>query len=112
MNKRSRVIAISATTLAVAAGGAGLAVAGGTGGEDANESETPITGSALEQAKSAALDHVGEGSVTGTEVGDEESYYEVEVTRDDGSQIDVQLDRGFNVVGDEAETGAEASDND
>jgi hypothetical protein len=111
MNKRSRVIAISATTLAVAAGGAGLAVAGGTGGEDANES-APITGSALEQAKSAALDHVGEGSVTGTEVGDEESYYEVEVTRDDGSQIDVQLDRGFNVVGDEAETGAEASDND
>ena len=112
MNKRSRVIAISATTLAVAAGGAGLAVAGGTGGEDAIESETPITGSALEQAKSAALDHVGEGSVTGTEVGDEESYYEVEVTRDDGSQIDVQLDRGFSVVGDEAETGAEASDND
>ncbi len=112
MNKRSRVIAISATTLAVAAGGAGLAIAGGTGGEGANESETPITGSALEQAKSAALDHVGEGSVTGTEVGDEESYYEVEVARDDGSQIDVQLDRGFNVVGDEAETGAEASDND
>jgi hypothetical protein len=32
-------------------------------------------------------------------VGDEESYYEVEVTRDDGSQVDVQLDENFAVVG-------------
>ena len=32
-------------------------------------------------------------------MGDEESYYEVEVTRGDGSQVDVQLDRSFHVVG-------------
>jgi hypothetical protein len=32
-------------------------------------------------------------------VNDEESYYQVEVTKTDGSQFDVQLDRGFNVVG-------------
>jgi uncharacterized membrane protein YkoI len=112
MNKRNKITAIGATTLAVAAGGAGIAVAGGTGGEDANENEAPITGSALDQAKSAALDHTGEGSVTATEVGDEDSYYEVEVTLDDGSQVDVQLDRGFKVVSDEAETGAEANDQD
>jgi hypothetical protein len=36
--------------------------------------------------------------VTGTEVGDEEGYYEVEVTRADGSQVDVHLDRGLNVL--------------
>jgi hypothetical protein len=36
--------------------------------------------------------------VTGTEVGDEESYYEVEVTLDDGRQVDVQLDESFAVV--------------
>ena len=36
-------------------------------------------------------------------MGDEESYYEVEVTRADGSQVDVQLDRGFNVVGQKAD---------
>ena len=47
----------------------------------------------------AALDATGGGTVTETETGDEESYYEVEVTNDDGSQVDVQLDRGFNVVG-------------
>ena len=36
-------------------------------------------------------------------MGDEESYYEVEVTRADGSQVDVQLDRGFDVVGAKAD---------
>jgi hypothetical protein len=34
---------------------------------------------------------------------DKESYYEVEVTRDDGFQVDVQLDRGFQVVGSESD---------
>ena len=53
--------------------------------------------------RAAALEHTGEGRVTETEVGDEESYYEVEVTLDDGSQVDVQLDEEFNVVGDEAD---------
>ena len=33
-----------------------------------------------------------------TEGGDEDSYYEVEVTVDDGSQVDVQLDEQFAVV--------------
>ena len=37
--------------------------------------------------------------MTGTEVGDEEGYYEIEVTLDDGSQIDVHLDRDLNVLG-------------
>ncbi len=36
--------------------------------------------------------------MTDTEVGDEDSYYEVEVTRDDGRQVDVQLDESFRVV--------------
>ena len=36
-------------------------------------------------------------------MGDEESYYEVEVTRADGSQVDVQLDRDFKVVGAEGD---------
>ena len=31
------------------------------------------------------------------------SYYEVEVTRDDGSQVDVQLDENFAVVGSAAD---------
>ena len=41
--------------------------------------------------------------MTGTEVGDEESFYEVEVTLADGSQVDVQLDESFDVVGSESD---------
>ena len=66
--------------------------------------EVSITGDALDKAKAAALAATGGGRVSDTEVGDEESYYEVEVTRSDGSQVDVQLDRGFNVVGQEGDS--------
>ena len=69
-------------------------------------------GEAYELAAKAALDHTGGGRVTETEVGDEESYYEVEVTLDDCSEVDVQLDENFNVVGSEAddENGAGGGD--
>jgi uncharacterized membrane protein YkoI len=36
--------------------------------------------------------------VTETEVGDEDAYYEVEVTLPDGREVDVHLDRSFAVV--------------
>ena len=77
--------------------GAGLAVAATA--EDDGSGE-PITGDALARASETALVHAGGGRVTGTEVDDEESYYEVEVTLDDGTQIDVQLDENFTVVSD------------
>ena len=51
------------------------------------------------RAESAALAATHGGKVTGTEISDEESRYEVEVTKTDGSVVDVQLDRGFHVVG-------------
>jgi uncharacterized membrane protein YkoI len=94
---------IAAAAIAVLGGG-GAAIAVATGGDDGG-SEKPITGSALESARAAALEHTDGGRVTGTEVGDEEGYYEVEVTRDDGSQVDVHLDRGFNVLSDQADDG-------
>jgi uncharacterized membrane protein YkoI len=100
MRERSKFLVVGGVVLALAAGGTGLAVA--TGGGDDDATDTPISGSALDKASAAALDHTGGGQVTETEVGDEESYYEVEVTRN-GSQTDVQLDRSFNVVGDEAD---------
>ena len=91
---------IIAATVAVAAAGA-AAVASASGDDDATD--RAITGSALDRAKAAALADTP-GKVTETEVGDEESYYEVEVTRDDGSQVDVQLDRDFKVVGGKADS--------
>jgi hypothetical protein len=100
---RKKFIAIAGAALIVVAIGGGAAVATGAG----NDSDEPITGEALEKASDAALAHTGEGEVTDTEVGDEESYYEVEVTLGDGSQVDVQLDEDFNVVGDETEEAGE-----
>lgn len=87
--------------------GAGAAVAGvvatvGAASAD-HDSDSAITGEALERASTAALEHTGGGTVTGTEVGDEEGFYEVEVTLDDGTQVDVHLDQEFAVLGDEAD---------
>jgi hypothetical protein len=98
--KLNRKMLVAGTVIAVVgAAGASAVIARQTG----DDTEAPITGDALVQASQAALAHVGEGRVTDTEVGDEESYYEVEVTLNDGSQVDVQLDRSFNVVGDEVD---------
>ena len=88
---------------AVLAAGAAVPAIAQAGGD----SETPIPGKDIEGASAAALEHLGGGTVTDTEIGDEESYYEVEVTRDDGGQVDVQLDENLNVVGVEGEGGTE-----
>lgn len=70
--------------------------------DDANEApDVPITGTALEQASAAALEYMGEGRVTDTEVGDEEGYYEIEIKKDNGREVDVHLDEAFNVLGHE-----------
>lgn len=103
MTNRKKLIAGGVAALALVAGGVGVAQA--TSDDDAGEQS--ITGSALERAEAAALEHTGGGSVTDTEVGDEESRYEVEVTRDDGSQVDVQLDERFEVVGSESDDESE-----
>jgi uncharacterized membrane protein YkoI len=86
------VAAVVATMLLV---GAGVAYATGSGDDD---SEQQATGPGIEKAKSVALDHTNGGHVSGTEVGDEEGYYEVEITKDDGSQVDVHLDKNYNVL--------------
>src|SRR3990170_634767 len=81
----------------VIGGGAGIAVA--TGGGDGDQ---PLTGAALEKASKAALEYTGGGTVTETEVGDDGAAYGVEVRLDDGSQVEVNLDENFNVIGQEA----------
>jgi len=98
---------VGASALALAAGGAGVAGATGATGD----SSKPITGQALKEASATALKATGGGQVTETEVGDEESYYQVEVTKADGSQVDVQLDRGFQVVGQSGDGESQASGN-
>lgn len=106
MNKKHRTL-VAAAGLAIgglAIGAATVAAQSPPGQvEDADDTDEgpdiPITDADLDRASAVALEFTGEGRVTATEIEDEESYYEVEVTLDDGSEIDVQLDEEFNVVG-------------
>ena len=107
--KRSTRIAVLASVAVAALGTAG-AVAVSASTDD--EVDTPITGPELEHASAAALAHTGQGRVTGTEAGDEESYYEIEVTLDNGSQVDVQLDTNFQVVDSTADSEDGSTDQD
>ena len=102
---RTSVIA-AAVALLVALGGAGIAYANG-GGAD---SEERLTGPDAQKAESAAIAAVGGGTITGVERDDgDDGYgtgggvYDVEVTRDDGTQVEVHLDGDYNVVGQEAD---------
>jgi uncharacterized membrane protein YkoI len=103
MKDKFKGVLIAIAAVAVLAVG-GTAIAGAAGGDD-DATDKAISGRALDRATAAALDHTGGGKVTGTEAGDEEGAYEVEVTRADGSQVDVHLDKGFNVL-------SQADDND
>jgi uncharacterized membrane protein YkoI len=100
MSSRNKAI-MAAAVLAVVIIVPTIANAGSD--HDTGDRSAPISGSALDRASTAALDHLGGGEVTGTEVGDKESLYEVEVTLDDGTQVDVQLDENFQVVGSETD---------
>jgi hypothetical protein len=93
MDRKKLIVGAAAAVLALGGGGVEYAV-GGDSGEQ-------VRGPDVEQAKSAALDAVGGGTVTEVERddGDGAGVFEVEVTRDNGSQVDVHLDRAFNVVG-------------
>ena len=94
---RKRWIAGAALALAAVGGGTGFAIASSA------DDDQPLTGTALDQATAAALEHTGGGTVIETEVGDDGAAYGVEIRLDDGSVLEVSLDTDFQVVGDEAD---------
>ena len=92
MHKRIKVaIGVAAAALVIATGAVAATASGG-------EDDVPLTGSTREQAITAALAHVGEGTVVGTEVGEGDAAYGVEIRLADGSQLDVKLDERFHVI--------------
>jgi uncharacterized membrane protein YkoI len=99
INLRTLVIAAAVVAMLVALLGAGIAYANG------GDSEEQLTGPEAEKAKSAAIAAVGGGTVTEVERddGNGTGAFEVEVTREDGSQLEVHLDGDYNVVGQEAD---------
>jgi hypothetical protein len=92
-----KFVLIAALVFVIAAVAAGFAIAAGGG------DERPLTGSDLEKATSAALAHTGGGTVVESESGDDGAAYSVEVRLGDGSQVEVNLDENFKVIGDEAD---------
>lgn len=94
---KRKLIVIATVVFAVGALSAGIAIAGGGGGEK------PLTGSTLAKASAAALEHTGGGTVTETEAGDDGAAYGVEIRLDDGSQVEVNLNENFNVIGQAAD---------
>jgi uncharacterized membrane protein YkoI len=110
--KKRRWILGAVVALGVVAGGAGIAVATGAAGDD----DEPLTGLTLEKATAAALAHTGGGTVTETEAGDDGAAYSVEVRLPNGRQVEVNLDAGFTVIGqeddDDGPGGDDADDDD
>jgi uncharacterized membrane protein YkoI len=108
MQPKTRWLTGAVAAVALIGVGTGAAVAA-TSGDD----EEPLTGSTLDKATAAALEETGGGTVVETEGGDDGATYSVEVRLDDGSQVEVNLDKDFNVIGNEADDdGPNDSEND
>jgi hypothetical protein len=95
--KKTRWVVGGALAVALIGGGTAIAVATGAG------DDKPLTGSALERATAAALEHTGGGTVIETEVGDDGAAFGVEIRLADGSVVEVSLDQNFEVVGQEGD---------
>ena len=93
-----KVLLIAAAVLVAVAVTAGIAVASSVGDDD-----RPLTGTTLERATAAALEHTNGGTVVETEMGDDGAAYDVEVRFGDGRVVELQLDERFAVIGREAD---------
>jgi uncharacterized membrane protein YkoI len=93
-----KLVLIIVLVLALGGLSAGVAIASGVG-----DSDEPLKGSALDKATAAALAHTGGGTVTESEVGDDGAAYSVEIRLADGSQVEVNLDQDFKVIGQAAD---------
>lgn len=94
MRRRTKIAAGLAALVALALGGAAIAGAGGT-----FDDEEPLRGTDLARASAAALKATGGGTVNATERDSEKgATFEVEVSKPDGSTVDVRLDASYGVV--------------
>ena len=97
--------AVAAVAVAGAVTGGALAFAGGAGDDD----DTRVTGPEADRAAEAAVTEAGGGTASSVEREDEGAVaWEVEVTRADGTKVEVDLDASYAVVASEAD--AEESD--
>jgi hypothetical protein len=111
MKKRVAAATGGAVVVAALVGG-GVAVAGGL--EPGEDGSHDYTQEQADRATAAALDATGGGTATSVERDNEDgATWEVEVTRPDGTTVDVRLDRRYAVVvieGDTEDAGESADD--
>ena len=98
MKKRLAIVGVTVVGVGALAVG-GVATAQSTGGETSDDRDEQVAGATAERAEAAVKEALGSVRVTGVER-DSDNAYEVEVTRSDGSVVDVDLDASFNVVPD------------
>jgi uncharacterized membrane protein YkoI len=95
MRMPRKYLAAAGLAALIAAGGAGAAVAT-AGGDDG---DATVTGPEADRAIAAALDETSGGRANSVERDSENgATWEVEVTRPDGSTVDVRLDAGYGLV--------------
>lgn len=94
--QRTRKIIVGAAALGAVLGGVGIAGAVSGGGDDG---EGRVTGPEADAATAAALEATGGGVANAVERDDENgATWEVEVTKADGTTVDVRLDEHYDVV--------------
>ena len=100
MHWSRKYVIVGGSVLALAAGGAGAAVAIGSG-----DDEGGATGPGADQAKAAALKLYPGGHANSVERDSENgATWEVEVGKADGSTVDVRLDQNYQLVVAEADS--------
>jgi uncharacterized membrane protein YkoI len=88
----------------IAAAGIAVAMVGGIAAANADgDTDQELTGTTRDRAVAAALAATGGGTVLETEIGDDNAAYGVEVRLPDGRQVEVNLDKSFKVVAQEAD---------
>jgi hypothetical protein len=114
MQPKRRYLIVAGSALAIAAGGVGVAAAtGGIGGSGDDDS---VSGPAADRASAAALEITHGGTANSVERDTENgATWEVEVTKPDGSTVDVRLDENYGrvvVEGDSGDTSEQADGSD
>jgi uncharacterized membrane protein YkoI len=90
--RKKTMLMTGVAAAAVVLGGATVAVAANSLASD----DQPLSGTELQQASDAALAKAGGGTVLKAETDD--GAYEVDVQRPDGTRVEVEVDRSFQVA--------------
>ena len=108
MKKRTMFAAGAVVAVGISTAG-GVAIA--TNGDDDGPASHAYTQEQADAASAAALEATGGGTVNSVEIDDENgATYEVEVTKPDGTTVDVRLDESYEVVVIEGDSEDESGD--